>query len=95
MLFRSIKDDTKLIAQAICEAVTHVLTEDKKTLAKDLQRSNVKRAAQNGQNNKPAMSAQPPAYTHTSDSCGLHQTGRNPFLLMRPNRLRGLHAAGE
>jgi predicted nucleic acid-binding protein len=30
----SVKDDVKLIAQAVCESITHVLTEDEKTLAK-------------------------------------------------------------
>lgn len=30
----AVKDDVKLIAQAVCESVTHVLTEDEKTLAK-------------------------------------------------------------
>jgi predicted nucleic acid-binding protein len=35
-----VKDDVKLIAQAICESVTHVLTEDRKTLARYVQRFN-------------------------------------------------------
>lgn len=34
----AVKDDIKLIAQAVCESVTHVLTEDKSTLAKYLDR---------------------------------------------------------
>lgn len=33
-----VKDDVKLIAQAICEAMTHVLTEDASSLVKYLQR---------------------------------------------------------
>jgi predicted nucleic acid-binding protein len=36
----AVKDDIKLIAQAICESLTHVLTEDKKTLAKYVERLN-------------------------------------------------------
>ena len=35
-----VKDDVKLIAQAICESVTHVLTEDARTLARYVQRLN-------------------------------------------------------
>ena len=35
-----VKDDVKLIAQAICESVSHVLTEDRPTLAKYVQRFN-------------------------------------------------------
>lgn len=35
-----VKDDVKLIAQAICESLTHVLTEDARTLVKYLQRLN-------------------------------------------------------
>ena len=34
----AVKDDVKLIAQAVCESITHVLTEDEKTLAKYIQR---------------------------------------------------------
>lgn len=34
----SVKDDVKLIAQAVCESITHVLTEDEKTLAKYIKR---------------------------------------------------------
>ena len=34
----AVKDDMKLIAQADCESITHVLTEDKNTLAKYLDR---------------------------------------------------------
>ena len=34
----AVKDDIKLIAQADCESITHVLTEDKNTLAKYLDR---------------------------------------------------------
>ena len=34
----SVKDDVKLIAQAVCESITHVLTEDEKTLAKYVKR---------------------------------------------------------
>lgn len=33
-----VKDDIKLIAQAICESITHLLTEDARTLAKYLDR---------------------------------------------------------
>lgn len=36
----AVKDDVKLIAQAICESLTHVLTEDERTLAKYLRRMN-------------------------------------------------------
>lgn len=36
----ALKDDVKLIAQAICESLTHVLTEDKNTLAKYIARLN-------------------------------------------------------
>lgn len=36
----ALKDDVKLIAQAICESLTHVLTEDKNTLAKYVARLN-------------------------------------------------------
>jgi len=35
-----VKEDIKLIAQAICESITHILTEDKRTLAKYVQRFN-------------------------------------------------------
>jgi len=35
-----VKDDVKLIAQAICESMTHVLTEDAQTLVKYLRRFN-------------------------------------------------------
>ena len=35
-----VKDDIKLIAQAVCESVSHVLTEDKQTLAKYVRRFN-------------------------------------------------------
>jgi predicted nucleic acid-binding protein len=34
----AVKDDVKLIAQAVCESITHVLTEDEKTLAKYVRR---------------------------------------------------------
>lgn len=34
----AVKDDVKLIAQAICESITHILTEDERTLAKYLKR---------------------------------------------------------
>lgn len=34
----SVKDDVKLIAQAVCESITHVLTEDERTLAKYIKR---------------------------------------------------------
>lgn len=34
------KDDVKLLAQMVCESITHVLTEDKNTLAKYLVRLN-------------------------------------------------------
>ena len=34
----AVKDDVKLIAQTVCESITHVLTEDEKTLAKYIQR---------------------------------------------------------
>ncbi len=40
----SVKDDVKLIAQAVCESITHILTEDEKTLAKY-----IKRLAENGE----------------------------------------------
>jgi hypothetical protein len=33
-----VKDDIKLIAQAVCTSATHVLTEDARTLAKYVQR---------------------------------------------------------
>lgn len=36
----SVKDDLKLIAQAICESLTHVLTEDERTLSKYVSRLN-------------------------------------------------------
>lgn len=36
----SVKDDVKLIAQAICESLTHILTEDQRTLAKYVARFN-------------------------------------------------------
>ncbi len=35
-----VKDDVKLIAQAVCESVSHVLTEDRRTLARYVQRFN-------------------------------------------------------
>jgi predicted nucleic acid-binding protein len=35
-----VKEDVKLIAQAICESITHILTEDQRTLAKYLARFN-------------------------------------------------------
>ena len=35
-----VKDDVKLIAQAICESITHLLTEDARTLVKYLERFN-------------------------------------------------------
>lgn len=35
-----VKDDVKLIAQAVCESVNHVLTEDRHTLAKYVRRFN-------------------------------------------------------
>ena len=34
----AVKDDVKLVAQAVCESITHVLTEDKNTLAKYMNR---------------------------------------------------------
>ena len=34
----AVKDDIKLIAQAVCESITHVLTDDKNTLAKYIER---------------------------------------------------------
>ena len=36
----AVKDDIKLIAQAICESLTHILTEDAQTLVKYLRRLN-------------------------------------------------------
>ena len=36
----AVKDDVKLIAQAICESLTHILTEDAQTLVKYLRRLN-------------------------------------------------------
>jgi predicted nucleic acid-binding protein len=36
----AVKDDVKLIGQAVCEQITHVLTEDKSTLAKYLGKLN-------------------------------------------------------
>jgi predicted nucleic acid-binding protein len=36
----AVKDDIKLIAQAVCTSATHVLTEDARTLAKYVQRLN-------------------------------------------------------
>lgn len=36
----AVKDDVKLIAQAICESLTHILTEDAQTLVKYLGRLN-------------------------------------------------------
>lgn len=36
----AVKDDIKLIAQAICQSLTHVLTEDERTLAKYVRRLN-------------------------------------------------------
>lgn len=36
----TVKDDIKLIAQAICESLTHILTEDAQTLVKYLRRLN-------------------------------------------------------
>lgn len=35
-----VKEDVKLIAQAICESITHILTEDQRTLAKYVGRFN-------------------------------------------------------
>lgn len=35
-----VKEDVKLIAQAICESITHILTEDRRTLAKYVHRFN-------------------------------------------------------
>lgn len=34
----AVKDDVKLIAQAVCESLTHVLTEDQRTLAKHIRK---------------------------------------------------------
>jgi predicted nucleic acid-binding protein len=34
----AVKDDLKLIAQSVCESITHVLTEDRNTLAKYIDR---------------------------------------------------------
>ena len=34
----AVKDDIKLVAQAVCESITHVLTEDKNTFAKYMNR---------------------------------------------------------
>ena len=36
----AVKDDVKLIAQAICESLTHILTEDARTLAKFVRQLN-------------------------------------------------------
>ncbi len=36
----AVKDDVKLIAQAVCESLTHVLTEDERTLTKYVRRLN-------------------------------------------------------
>jgi predicted nucleic acid-binding protein len=36
----AVKDDVKLIAQAICESLTHILTEDAQTLVKYVRRFN-------------------------------------------------------
>ncbi len=36
----AVKDDIKLIAQAICESLTHILTEDARTLVKYVRRFN-------------------------------------------------------
>lgn len=36
----AVKDDLKIIAQAICESLTHILTEDAQTLVKYLRRLN-------------------------------------------------------
>lgn len=36
----AVKDDVKLIAQAVCESLTHVLTEDEQTLTKYVRRLN-------------------------------------------------------
>jgi predicted nucleic acid-binding protein len=36
----AVKDDVKLIAQAICGSLTHILTEDQRTLAKYVERFN-------------------------------------------------------
>ena len=36
----AVKDDVKLIAQAICESITHILTEDARTLVKYVRRLN-------------------------------------------------------
>lgn len=35
-----VKDDVKLIAQAVCESVSHILTEDRQTLSRYVQRFN-------------------------------------------------------
>ena len=35
-----VKEDIKLIAQAICVSITHIMTEDRRTLAKYVQRLN-------------------------------------------------------
>lgn len=37
----AVKDDVKLIAQAICESITHILTEDARTLVKYVRRFNM------------------------------------------------------
>ena len=36
----AVKDDVKLIAQAICQSLTHILTEDERTLVKYVNRLN-------------------------------------------------------
>lgn len=36
----AVKDDVKLIAQAVCESLTHILTEDAQTLVKYVRRLN-------------------------------------------------------
>ena len=36
----AVKDDVKLIAQAVCESLTHILTEDAQTLVKFVRRLN-------------------------------------------------------
>ncbi len=36
----AVKDDVKLLAQMVCESISHILTEDRNTLAKYLGRLN-------------------------------------------------------
>lgn len=36
----AVKDDIKLVAQAICQSLTHILTEDAQTLVKYVRRLN-------------------------------------------------------